>query len=270
MLHTSEENLLDFMDKCSASQFSTQFQNPITEMLSLYPRLFEHLDDNGHDVACTIENSLYRVLRNVKNIELYNSIKRSYFHYEILDMAELVLCVRDAVNTVCKTKISVSSCPGPLYIEGNVAIQTHTLLGLIRNAFCYTLDRSSISIHMERTQNLVIIKVSDIGNAIKTEYENRIFDPFFSVNPSGDGAEPPGLGLDLAILERLQQHLGGGRPFVSHELDERNTIAFSVPIINDSTLIGEIDIMGCDTESLIANRYSSLYLQLCEFCRYPE
>ena len=270
MLHTSDENHLDFMDKCSAIQFSTQFQNPITEVLSLYPRLFEHLDEKGYEVACTIENNLYRVLRNAKNIELYNSIERSYFYYEILDMAELVLSVRDAVNTVCKTKISISLCPGPVYIEGHRAIQTHTLLGLIRNALCYSQDRNSITIHMERTQNLVIIKVSDIGNAIKPEYENRIFDPFFSVNPSGDGAELPGLGLDLAILERLQQHLGGGRPYVSHELDEGNAIVFSVPTLNDCSSIRKTDIMGCDTESLITNRYSSLYLQLCGFCRYPE
>lgn len=264
------EDRLDFMDKCSAAQFSAQFRSPITEVLLQYPLLLKHTDEKGCEVAYSIENSMYQLLRNVKNIELYSSLEKTHFTFEILDIVELVHCVRDAVNTVSKIKIGVSACPGPIYVEGNRAIQIHALLGLIRNAMTYTQDEYSINLFMEATLNRVIIKVCDIGKGIKEEYQNQVFEPFFSVNPYGDEAEEPGLGLDLAILDRLLQHLGGSRPVATSEFGEGNAIAFSIPFIMNAAEIDAHSIKKCDLGELLTNRFSSLYLQLSGFCRYPE
>ena len=258
-----------FMEKCTASQFSTQFRKPITEVLSLFPQLLEHVDDDGYDIAVSIENNMYKMLRNVNNVEIFGRLEKEYFNHEVLDIVDLVLCVKDAVNSVCRLKINVDACTGPIYVEGNRAIQIHTLLGLIRNAFCYAQDHGSVTISIESAVNRVIVKVHDIGKGILAENQAKVFDPFFSADPYGDSTDEPGLGLDLAILERLQQHLGGGRPIVSSEFGNGSIIAFSVPVLDDAIEISEHSIVRCEVADLVTNRYSSLYLQLSGFCRYP-
>lgn len=270
MLRASESDYLQFMDKCKAMQFSTQFRDPITEIMKQYPILLKHLDSGGYSVAYKIEDSMYQILRNVRNIEIFSSIEKTYFNYEVLDIVSLVEYVRDAVNAVSKTKISASVCQGPVYIESNRALQIHVLLGLVRNALIYTSDEKSVTIHVKTISNRVFIEVTDFGEGIKPEYQNHIFEPFFSVNPYGDCMAKPGLGLDLAILERLQQHVGGSRPVISSKFEKENIVAFSIPILRDPTEQDMAKGVTCDVSNLVTDRFSSLYLQLSGLCNYPE
>ncbi|MFZ1800969.1 MAG: ATP-binding protein, partial [Chitinophagaceae bacterium] len=78
------------------------------------------------------------------------------------------------------------------------------LLNLITNAF-YAVDEKknqavegyepTVSITTKKINNTIEIKVSDNGNGIPSSIKDKIFQPFFTTKPTGQGT---GLGLSLA------------------------------------------------------------------------
>ena len=78
------------------------------------------------------------------------------------------------------------------------------LLNLFNNAFYAVNDRQMnenrqykplVSIETKREKNWVLIKVEDNGKGISPDQVDKIFQPFFTTKPTGEGT---GLGLSLA------------------------------------------------------------------------
>jgi two-component system, NtrC family, sensor kinase len=71
------------------------------------------------------------------------------------------------------------------------------LLNLINNAFwaVKTIEKPLVVVTTSRTEKQIIIKVSDNGIGISEEAQAKIFQPFFTTKPTGQGT---GLGLSLA------------------------------------------------------------------------
>jgi two-component system NtrC family sensor kinase len=71
------------------------------------------------------------------------------------------------------------------------------LLNLINNAFwaVKTAEKPLVVVKTEQTDNQIIIKVSDNGTGMSEATKAKIFQPFFTTKPTGQGT---GLGLSLA------------------------------------------------------------------------
>jgi two-component system NtrC family sensor kinase len=71
------------------------------------------------------------------------------------------------------------------------------LLNLINNAFwaVKTVEKPEVVVKTEHTNNQVIIKITDNGIGMVDEVKAKIFQPFFTTKPTGEGT---GLGLSLA------------------------------------------------------------------------
>ena len=83
------------------------------------------------------------------------------------------------------------------------------VLNLLTNAFCAVNEKKrsavakptevkyeqTVSISTKKTGNYVEIKVSDNGNGIPQKVLDKIFQPFFTTKPTGQGT---GLGLSLS------------------------------------------------------------------------
>ncbi|MGN6298511.1 MAG: ATP-binding protein [Ginsengibacter sp.] len=87
------------------------------------------------------------------------------------------------------------------------------LLNLFNNAF-YAVSKSqeeqgkefepSVSVSTKKSENSVLITVSDNGNGIPQKNLDKIFQPFFTTKPTGDGT---GLGLSLSY-DIVKAHSG--------------------------------------------------------------
>ncbi|MBU0697716.1 MAG: GHKL domain-containing protein [Bacteroidetes bacterium] len=71
------------------------------------------------------------------------------------------------------------------------------LLNLINNAFyaVKSVEKPLVVIKTEQNQNQIIISVTDNGTGIPEDVKSKIFQPFFTTKPTGQGT---GLGLSLA------------------------------------------------------------------------
>lgn len=71
---------------------------------------------------------------------------------------------------------------------------TQVLFNLIMNAIYFSPMNSTITIKIENQLNLIRISISDQGSGIEKGNEDKIFQPFFTTKPIGEGS---GLGLSV-------------------------------------------------------------------------
>ena len=107
------------------------------------------------------------------------------------------------------------------------------ILNLITNAFYVVKKKKeetlkgynpTVSVSTEKQDNMVLIKVSDNGNGIPKEVLGKIFQPFFTTKPSGEGT---GLGLSLSY-DIVKVH--GGELTVDTKQGEGTTFTIALPM----------------------------------------
>jgi len=111
------------------------------------------------------------------------------------------------------------------------------ILNLITNAF-YVVDEKknsgienyepTVSVSTKKEGNKVMISVKDNGNGIPEKVLDKIFQPFFTTKPTGQGT---GLGLSLAY-DIVKAH--GGELKVETKVDLGSVFMFHLPIQQNS------------------------------------
>lgn len=108
------------------------------------------------------------------------------------------------------------------------------ILNLINNAF-YAVDEKAktsgteytptVMVSTRRLENVVEIKVEDNGMGISGEVMEKIFQPFFTTKPAGQGT---GLGLSLAYDIVTKGH--GGQLRMETEVGKGSTFFITIPL----------------------------------------
>ncbi|MEO8860230.1 MAG: ATP-binding protein [Ginsengibacter sp.] len=107
------------------------------------------------------------------------------------------------------------------------------LLNLINNAFYAVNERQKITkesyqptvfLSSKKTGDKVILTVKDNGNGIPQNIIDKIFQPFFTTKPTGQGT---GLGLSLSY-DIIKAH--GGEIKVETKQDEGTTFIIQLPV----------------------------------------
>lgn len=75
---------------------------------------------------------------------------------------------------------------------------------LVDNAIRYTPCGGRIDLSVESAQETVILQVKDTGPGIRTEEQQRVFDPFYR----SLGTQEPGSGLGLSIVRAIAERTG--------------------------------------------------------------
>jgi two-component system, NtrC family, sensor kinase len=107
------------------------------------------------------------------------------------------------------------------------------LLNLINNAF-YVVDEKkkqqsdgyepSVFVSTKKNADKIVISVKDNGPGIPPEIKDKIFQPFFTTKPTGQGT---GLGLELAY-DMVKAH--GGEIKVETKVSEGSEFIILLPI----------------------------------------
>jgi signal transduction histidine kinase len=108
------------------------------------------------------------------------------------------------------------------------------VLNLLSNAFYAVLKRAdqesnayvpTVSVSTRRTGGRILIQVSDNGTGMPPDVREKIFNPFFTTKPTGEGT---GLGLSLSYDIITQGH--GGQLTVESTEGEGTTFTIALPL----------------------------------------
>ena len=157
-------------------------------------------------LASEIQDSAMRVSGLVVAI-------KGFTHMDQATVAEPVDLIQGLSNTVAVLKskaraksvaVAVEVEPGLPRVRGFAGELNQIWANLIDNALDAVPDSGRVAVLANREGRRVMVRVVDNGNGIPAQIRERIFDPFFSTKPVGQGT---GLGLD--IVRRLVRHNDG-------------------------------------------------------------
>jgi signal transduction histidine kinase len=138
---------------------------------------------------------------------------KGFTYMDQATVAEPVDLVHSLNNTVTVLKskarakfiaVAVEVEPGLPRVLGFAGELNQIWANLIDNALDAVPDSGRVEVLANREGRRVVVRVVDNGSGIPAQIRERIFDPFFSTKPVGQGT---GLGLD--ITRRLVRHNDG-------------------------------------------------------------
>jgi len=125
-----------------------------------------------------------------------------------------------------KTQTLSSNADRGLAVHADATRFKQVLMNLVGNAIKFTPEGGSIEITAHPADRGVQVRVRDNGPGIPQEEQKRIFDAFYRLRRSGEGAE--GTGLGLAITESLVK-LQGGTLDIESQPGHGSCFFFSLP-----------------------------------------
>lgn len=169
--------------------------------------------------GCAVKGLTSRIQDSAMCISSLVTAIKGFTHMDQANVAEPVDLATslDHTVTVLKSKAREKSVVVCLRVEAGLpkargfAGELNQVWGnLIDNALDAVGDGGRVEVIAFRESQAVVVKISDDGPGVRPEIRDRIFDPFFSTKPMGQGN---GLGLD--IVRRLVLHNNGVIEFES-------------------------------------------------------
>lgn len=118
-----------------------------------------------------------------------------------VNLNEIVFSCKRFMETVClqrEISIQVDFCEEKLSVDLDAVLFEQVLVNIIKNAAESIVSNGNI--YIRTTSNPVCLEIADTGKGIDKETEAKLFTPFFSTKPNGQG-----IGL-IFIREVLTKH----------------------------------------------------------------
>jgi len=152
-----------------------------------------------------ITDSIARISSLVGAAKQYSQLDRAPYQvvdvHELLDstLAMLTAKIGDGITVVRKYDRTLPKIPAfPAELN-----QVWT--NLIDNAVSAMNGSGTLTIRTARDRDQLLIEFGDTGTGVPAEIRDRIFEPFFSTKPVGQGT---GLGLDISYRIVVSRHHG--------------------------------------------------------------
>jgi signal transduction histidine kinase len=148
-----------------------------------------------------------------------------------IDMQELiestVMSLAPAAETrQLKVKTHLES---GIVINGDRMRLQQVISNLLTNAFKFTPDHGTISIHARRNDDWVVIRIADTGRGISADFLPHVFERFHQGDGIGSKRQG-GLGLGLAIVRHLVEMHGGRISAESAGANKGATFTVELPV----------------------------------------
>lgn len=195
-----------------ASGIAHELTQPLTAILS-HAQAGQRLVQRPGMEPATLAPALDAIARNAKRAgeilgRLRAWISKSEPDLEIVDLAELAREVAHLLTTGALpdgTSLKVESDGSRPLVRADRVQLEQVVFNLGRNALDAVAEAKSerivtIAVAMQGAEAL--LSVADTGPGLSSEAEARLFEPFFTTKPEG-------LGLGLALCNRLIERFGG-------------------------------------------------------------
>lgn len=248
--------------------FAEQLRQPLAEIFASLPILSQHTNHSIADLHLQqVNKNCYALLRSASILTSLARISKGQAGIaHSLDICSLVSTISRAVSDVSLPGTPPIRCTVPsqtLAVRGEGDLLGGMLENLLSNSLRFTRDGNRVSVTLRKIGSQAVLTVRDFGSGIRPEVLPYVFDTYYSA-PIWPENPAPGLGLGLSYIYALASMLKG---YVTLESvwGEGTSVSISLPLDNSGDT-PEKSVLA----NYITDRYSSLYIELHEFCRLPE
>ena len=211
---------------------SHELKTPLTTLSAviqlLAGKVTEPFVANGLKTANKQIKKMTRLISGFLNISRLESGKIT-LEIEEFDISELVQIIVEEQRTAVRSHDIIFNYDEPLTIKGDKDKIGSVISNFLSNAVKYSPARSVVSVSCLRIGDLVKVSVTDQGNGIKPEDQDRLFERFYRVEDK-NYAHVAGFGIGLYLSsEIIQRHKGNIG--VESEMDKGSTFYFTLPIL---------------------------------------
>ncbi len=209
-----------------AAGIGHELNNPLTNILSL-AKLIERsagqCPEAVEDARAIVEET-QRAAHVVRGI--LNFARQIEPVFEPVDVREWVgICARRIAGALEKKGIVLETdVPDGLTVEADRYQLEQVLLNLLQNAIYASPEGAVVRVTAEAADGWLIVRVIDHGGGIDPAIEERLFEPFATSKPVGEGS---GLGLSIS-LGIVEMH--GGRLGLENNDEGGCTAEISIPL----------------------------------------
>lgn len=205
-LYRSNRDLQDFA--YIASHDLREPLRTVTSYLELLQRRYaDRLDDNARDFIAFAVDGARRMVALVEGLLTYSRLETHAQEPEIVDLESVLIeVIHDLRSSIADSNAQITHDPLPsVQVDG---VQCRQLLqNLISNALKFRSQappRVHLSAHADDGEWVVAVRDNGIG--IDMKFQQRIFKIFQRLHTRD---EYPGIGLGLAICQRIVERQGG-------------------------------------------------------------
>ncbi|WP_150272473.1 sensor histidine kinase [Paenibacillus tepidiphilus] len=204
---------LEQQQKQYIGNISHEFKTPLTA-IKAYVDLLDMYDDDPEllrDAKQNIAKETERLYQMVEKVLQLTALEK----YDFESRAER-LEVAEALQDVCgrmrgkaeRFGLTVTLEAEPAHIWMDPESFMHVFVNLLDNAIKYNAPGGTIRLRCESAEDEVRITVSDSGIGIPAEARDKIFEPFYTVNPDRS-RQSGGTGLGLPLVRNLVEKHNG-------------------------------------------------------------
>ncbi|GEN49965.1 cell wall metabolism sensor histidine kinase WalK [Alkalibacterium pelagium] len=243
VLHdVTEQERIDEERKQFVSNVSHELRTPLTSMRSYIEALADgawedpELAPRFLEVTQNETDRMIRMIQDLLHLSRIDSGKSS-LELEIVDITEMVdhvlnrfdMLIHSAEYETRNYRIHKELIKEAIFVEVDPDRMIQVLDNIMNNAIKYSPDGGTITGRMHKTDDAVIISISDEGMGIPKADLNKIFTRFYRVDRARSRAMG-GSGLGLAISkEVVEQH--GGRIWAESKEGKGTTFYLSLPYV---------------------------------------
>lgn len=192
-----------------AGGIAHQIRNPLAVCFSCAQFLQAELPDSPNSMQEIVDKMIDSIQRASTIIEALLRFAQTSDTNRLVPI-DLVQIVKETVDLIAAQVVLrgiriiqdyPSSCVTAM---GNPNLLQQVVMNLVLNAQQAMSDGGDLTLSIRQEDGKAVMCVSDTGHGIAADKIGRIFDPFFTARPSGEGT---GLGLAVSYAI-IQQHLG--------------------------------------------------------------
>ena len=189
-----------------------------------------------YDVAYLLEDSADIVSSNLGGLDRITEIVqglKSFSHQGeaqnlSFDLNQVIHTALNVANNELKYKHDVTThlCAQPAQIFGQPGQLQQVFINMFVNAAQAMPNGGELDIYSDITKDSVVVMIRDTGCGMDNETLDKLFNPFFTTKPVGEGT---GLGMSISysIIEGHQGHIK-----IDSELGKGTTFTLTFPLHN--------------------------------------
>ncbi|BBQ00282.1 hypothetical protein BSFA1_54100 [Burkholderia sp. SFA1] len=149
-----------------------------------------------------------------------------------VDLSEVVRTALETSKPLLdrgRHRVTVRATEQPLVVDGDEVRLTQVIANLLNNAAKYTDAGGSVEVESRREGEWAVVDVRDSGVGLSPEQLPRLFEMFAQVD-TAHARSGGGLGIGLALSQRLTQMHGGSVSAHSDGLGQGSTFSVRLPL----------------------------------------